>query len=136
MADINELLEAWPPEQAKLRECLLELKACAESLPGAAPSFVSRPGISHSLRFDLDPRPNHRARPVFFLVDVVADGPEYFLSVCFYEDEISDPLEMGNAIPQGLFAETGYCFDVEEPDPDLQAYLNQRIKQAHRSALK
>jgi len=127
-------LASWPGEQAGLKHAFLSLKSQAEALPGAVCSFVSRPGISHSLRFDLGPRPQGRARPVFFLVDVVSDGGSYFLSACFYADEITDPQELGNAVPAGLFEETGYCFDVEEDEAGLIAYVKERLSEAHRAA--
>jgi hypothetical protein len=71
---------------------------------------------------------------VFFLIDVVEAADERFLSVCFYDDEIEDPRELGNAIPQGLFQETGYCFDLEEDDPELVEYLRQRVIEAWGNA--
>ncbi len=132
--ELEQVLAAWPPAQAGLKRALVTLKTWAEALPGAILSFVARPGISHSLRFDLQPRPGDRQRQVFFLVDVVNSGGELFLSVCFYEDEISDPEERGNAIPQGLFRETGYCFDVDDYDDDQMAYLKYRLAEAHQSA--
>lgn len=132
--NLEEALDSWPAEQAELKKVFLELKSHAEGLPDALPSFVSRPGISHSLRFDISTRPKDRKRPVFLLVDVISDAGQYFLSVCFYQDEITDPQELGNAIPAGLFKETGYCFDVEDDDPELTAYLKKRIIQAHSSA--
>lgn len=127
-------LEQWPAAQAAVKKALVELRAAALGLDGAAESFVARPGISHSLRYDLDPKPAGRRRPVFFLIDVVEAGGEHFLSVCFYEDEIEDPRELGNAIPQGLFQETGYCFDVDEYDREQIDYLRGRLSQAHRNA--
>lgn len=132
--ELEQFLAAWPPDQEGLKHALLALKASAGALPGAVLSFVARPGISHSLRFDLAPRPTGRQRQVFFLVDVVNSGGELFLSVCFYEDEITDPQELGNAIPQGLFMETGYCFDVDTYDQAQMAYLNERLAEAHQSA--
>ncbi len=134
IATLEDLLAAWPQDQAPLRQALLELMDHAGSRPGAVLEMVSRPGVSHSLRFDLRPRPPGRERPVFFLVDVVLAADELFLSVCFYEDEISDPRELGNAIPQGLFEETGYCFDLDRPDDEFMAYLLERIDQAHARA--
>jgi hypothetical protein len=131
---MEKMLASWPREQAGLKHALLALKSQAEGLPGAVFSFISRPGISHSLRFDLGPRPAERARPVFFLVDVVNDGGSYFLSACFYADEITDPRELGNAVPAGLFDETGYCFDVEEEEAGLIVYLKERLIEAHRAA--
>ena len=132
--ELVEFLEHWPASQQGLKRAYLELLSWARALPGATWSFLARPGVSHSLRFDLDPRPGGRARPVFFLVDAVDDGGERFLSVCFYEDEVSDPEELGNAIPQGLFQETGYCFDLEEREAGFLEYLRQRLIQAHRAA--
>ena len=60
---------------------------------------------------------------------------EAFLSVCFYQEEINDPDELGDAIPGGLFNEDGYCFDLEPDDGDLAGYLSKRISEAHSSAL-
>lgn len=127
-------LEQWPADQAEIKKAFLELRQTAQGLLGVAESFVARPGISHSLRFDPAPKPAGRQRPVFFLIDVVEFEGQRFLSVCFYEDEINDPRELGNAIPQGLFQETGYCFDVEEYDPELMGYLGRRVREAHRLA--
>ena len=134
---LRKVLDDWPKEQAGLKTAFQRLKKYAEAKNGAEWSFVSRPGVSYSLRFDLQARPDGRERPVFFLTDVVVAG-ELFLSVCFYEDEISDPKELGNAIPQGLFQETGYCFDVDDDncgDEGLLAYLEERINEAHAQAM-
>jgi hypothetical protein len=134
--EFGEFLALWPPAQEGLRRAYLWLKERAESLPGAVWSFIPRPGVSYSLRFDLVPRPSGRQRQVYFLVDVVGAAGEFFLSVCYYEDEVSDPDELGNAIPQGLFMETGYCFDVDGFDEKQLAYLDARLNEAHAAALK
>lgn len=133
---LSIVLDDWPAQQAGLKKAFMRLKAYAEAKAGTKWSLVSRPGVSYSLRFDLEPRPAGRQRPVFFLTDIVVAG-ELFLSVCFYEDEISDPHEMGNAIPQGLFQETGYCFDVDDDncgEEMLLSYLEDRIDEAHPKA--
>jgi hypothetical protein len=130
----GQFMDQWPTGQAGLQAAYLQLKTWAEALPGTHTIFLARPGVSHSLRFDLQPRPAGRQRPVFFLVDVVDDGGERFLSVCFYEDEVRDPQDLGNAIPQGLFKETGYCFDLEDDDPAFLAYLRERLAEAHAAA--
>jgi hypothetical protein len=133
---LSIVLDEWPAEQAGLKKAFLRLKKYAATKESVEWSFVSRPGVSYSLRFDLNPRPAGRERPVFFLTDVVVAG-ELFLSVCFYEDELSDPEELGNAIPQGLFQETGYCFDVDEAncgEEILLSYLEERIDQAYAKA--
>jgi hypothetical protein len=134
LPELESFLAQWPASQAGLKRSLTILRAWAQDLPGSALSFVARPGVSHSLRFDLDPKPAGRQRPVFFLVDVVASAGELFLSVCFYEDEVSDPEDLGNAIPQGLFMETGYCFDVDDYDEAQMTYLRARLLEAHAAA--
>ena len=131
---LGTYLDQWPVAQAETKRAFVALRQTVQGLPGVAESFVTRPGVSHSLRYDLDPRPAGRARPIFALIDVVEDGGERFLSVCFYAEEIEDPRELGNAIPQGLFQETGYCFDVDGYEAELMDYLGGRLVLAHRNA--
>jgi len=129
---LTQFLDEWPPEQAGLKQSLVEYRQGVLALPGVSESFLPRPGVSYSLRWDLAPHPAIRARPLFALVDVVPlGGEEMMLSVCFYEDEVSDPEELGNAVPQGLFDETGYCFDLEGHDPEMVAYCLARAREAH-----
>ena len=133
--DIRELEKVWPADQPELLAALGDLTTYASSMEGTAGSLVSRPGISYSFRASLPELQGSRERPVYFLVDVVvSEADPWFLSVCFYEDEITDPKDLGNPIPQGLFDETGYCFDLEERDPDLEVYLKVRIKEAFKHA--
>ena len=135
--NLEEVLESWPAEQAELKDVFIELKAHAKRLPNTVSCFISRPGISHSLRFNLkDGEAQRRKRTVFLLMDIISDADLYFLSICFYADEITDPKELGDAIPEGLSGETGYCFDVEENDPALTAYIKERITEANQNALK
>ena len=66
------------------------------------------------------------------MVDVIDDDPESrWLSVCFYGDDITDPDELGDLVPQGLLGEDGYCFDVTEHDARIIAYLGDRIGEAY-----
>ncbi|MBU2551088.1 MAG: hypothetical protein KKB20_21940 [Proteobacteria bacterium] len=130
---IEDLVGAWPDDQPKLRRFFLDLTARAAEKPAVDCELVARAGVSYSFRAALEN--GNRRRPVFFLVDVVVSASEpWFLSVCFYEDEISDPEEIGNAVPQGLFGETGYCFDVEAEDPATLAYLDDRLGEAYEAA--
>ena len=66
-------------------------------------------------------------------MDVIEDVDGRWLSVCFYADTVSDPEERGNLVPLGLLGEDGYCFDVEEPDTVLEAYVLERIDEARGS---
>lgn len=92
--------------------------------------FVSRPGVSYSIR------PKHSSqkdRELFAMIDVI-DDTERWLSVCFYGDMISDPEERGEIIPGGLAGGDGYCFDMFEDDEDIAHYLVDRLVEAAAAA--
>jgi hypothetical protein len=132
---LKRLLDRWPAPQRPLRQAFAELTGAAVRWPDVAWTIIERPEISFSWRATLDPLPEGRSRPLFCMIDVILSETEpWWLSACFYEDEISDPAEEGDAIPQGLLGETGYCFDLEEFDPERIGYLSQRIHEAFLSA--
>jgi len=126
-----QLPTPWPPGQAGLRRFWEDLLAAAPDEGALDWEPVFREGISYSLRAR---RPDGASRPLFALVDIIPQD-QWWLSVCFYEDEVSDPEERGLAIPGGLLGENGYCFDVDEPDAGLLAYLKARLEEARRAAL-
>ena len=134
-SEIEAYLNSWPAGREPLKKSLLELKGRALGLENVKLDFIARPGVSHSFRFDLDPRPDARKRRIFCMMDVVEMDGEAFLSVCFYQEEITDPDELGDGIPGGLLGEDGYCFDLEPDDHELAAYLAERIDEAHKAAL-
>jgi len=113
----------------------ITLERISASWPSAQSGLVSREDVSHFFWAALVDPPGERVRPVFFLADVIiSPSNPWFLSVCFYEDEITDPGELGNPIPQGLSGETGYCFDVDDYDPGLLTYLRDRMIGARQTA--
>lgn len=133
--ELDALLADWPQSQDELREAFVALKDFAQKLPGAALEFIARPGVSNSLRLDLDPRPAGRQRSLVAMIDAVPMEGEFMLSVCFFADEVDDPEELGDFIPGGLMGSDGYCFDHDGEDPDMTAYLKKRIKAAHAKAM-
>ncbi len=92
--------------------------------------FVSRPGVSYSIR---PKHSNQKDRELFAMIDVI-DDTERWLSVCFYGDMISDPGERGEIIPGGLAGSDGYCFDMFEDDEDIAHYLVDRLVEAATAA--
>ena len=133
--DLSEVLNAWPQDQSDLLTAYKELASAAQKLPESNFSLVSRPGISYSLRANTDHNKVKRDRPIYCLLDVVVSAADpWFLSICFYEDDITDPEERGDAIPGGLFNETGYCFDLDEYDPEAVEYIANRIVEANKSS--
>jgi len=132
---LEKISASWPSAQSGLGRAFEELTGEAQRMSGTKFSLVSREGVSYSFRAALIDPPPARTRPVFFLADVIISPSEpWFLSVCFYEDEITDPKELGNPIPQGLYGETGYCFDVDDYDPGLLTYLKDRLAEACQAA--
>jgi len=130
------VLAGWPADQVGLAQAFEELTRSAVQMTQTVVEVITRFEVSHSFRAALIDPSGKRVRPVYFLVDVVVSSTDpWFLSVCYYEDEITDPEELGNPIPQGLFQETGYCFDVEDYDPELLGYLRERLAEAHARAL-
>ncbi|MBU1276894.1 MAG: hypothetical protein KJ720_16070 [Proteobacteria bacterium] len=132
---LEQFLEQWPAGQAGLKKSLLAYRQGVLELQGVSETFLPRPGVSYSLRWDLDPRPQGREKPLFALADVVPLGEEeMMLSLCFYGDDISDPEELGNFIPGGLYGENGHCFDLEGDDPQMVAYCLIRAAEAQAAA--
>ena len=94
--------------------------------------LVARPGISYSLRAT---GTEQKERPLFVLVDVVDDDPaERWLSVCFYNDMISDPEELGDFVPEGLMGKDALCLNLDEENAAMQAYILERVKEAASQA--
>lgn len=132
MEQVEKFLADWTVDNADTRQVFVGLYGFFKTLEGAEISFVPRPGVTYSLRAGIE----GAARPIFALVDVIDDDPtSRWLSVCFYEDSITDPEEAGEMIPNGILNEDGYCFDVEEPEPGILEYLAKRASEAHAKAL-
>jgi len=128
VGEIESFLNTWPGGQQPMRDSFRLFFKELQAMAGVALSFTARPGVSYSLR----PRhENQTTRDFFAIVDVIDDEPENrWLSVCFYMDMITDPEERGECIPGGLAGSDGYCFDMNEGDDDLAAYLVERLRQA------
>ncbi len=125
--EIDSFLEHWPDEPGSCRKTFLTLYRFLQELEQCRVSFHVRDGITYSLRGA------HRQvsdRELFVMVDVIEDSPRW-LSVCFYEQMVSDPESLGNSVPGGLLGEDGLCFDVESGSEELHDYLKQRLAEAH-----
>ncbi|MCB2227530.1 MAG: hypothetical protein KQH53_12705 [Desulfarculaceae bacterium] len=132
---LEQFLAEWPGEQAALKGIYQSFLAGVRALPGVKETFLPRPGVSYSLRWDLAQRPAGRERPLFAMADVVPLGAdELMLSICFFGDEVNDPEELGNLIPDGMYGGDGFCFDVEGDDPELGVYCLARAREAHAAA--
>ncbi len=129
---LDALVKSWKESEAKTKKAFLRLKDYLQTLPDVILSFKARPGVSYSLRAA---HKNQKKRSLFVMVDVIDDDPSSrWLSVCFYGEMISDPEGLGDVVPGGLMGEDASCFDVDQWDPGLLEYIEQRISEAHKSA--
>ena len=130
--DINTFLDGWTADPNKTKSCFLDLKEHLAGLDGTRFEFVARPGITYSLRVA---HANQKKRALFAMVDVIDDDPaDRWLSVCFYNELVDDPIGLGDEVPEGLLGEDARCFDMYEGDDELLAYIKERLASACRSA--
>lgn len=136
MSQATEELEAFIAkwDDCDAREAFLIFRRELEAVEGVRLDFKIRPGITSSLR---GAHPAQQGRDLFVLIDVIDDDPQQrWLSVCFYDDLVTDAKEQGDWVPGGLMGENARCFNVDEADEELVAYVAERIREAGRNAAK
>ncbi|MFV0423297.1 hypothetical protein [Oleidesulfovibrio sp.] len=130
--ELSNLLSNWEDYNGA-RKAFEMFKSHLESFDGVTFDFKARPGISYSLRAA---HPNQQGRKLFTLVDIIDDDPaERWLSVCFYEDMINDPEELGDFVPGGLLGEDAHCLDLDEWDEERVEYIKARLSEAATAAV-
>lgn len=131
MTECTSFLEAWTQDPNAVKPAFARLKAVLEQCGEAELSFKARPGITYSLRGAC---PGHD-RDLFVMVDVVDDDPaDRWLSVCFYDDQVTDPEDRGDWAPGGLGGQDARCFNIDEEDAAAVAYVEARIREAWQAA--
>lgn len=131
-SELNAFIQEWKETPEKNREVFLHFREYLSKKQGATLEFVSRPGITYSLRAV---HAAQKKKGLFVMIDVIEDAPRW-LSVCFYGEMITDPGEKGDFVPEGLLGEDAVCFDIEEKDEELIRYIEIRLDEAYRSASK
>jgi len=127
-------IDTWTTDPNRTKDCFTALKAHLEGLDGIKLDFVPRPGITYSLRAS---HANQSKRNLFAMVDVIDDDPaDRWLSVCFYNDLVDDPSELGDEVPGGLMGEDAKCFDLYEGNEDMVRYIKERLQTACLAAAK
>jgi len=124
---LNELLQNWADTPPYTKQAFLRLKDHLCNKTGLTLDFVARPGVTFSLRTTHD----QQQRALFAMIDIIDDDPSNrWLSVCFYDQMISDPNSLGDYVPEGLLGEDAHCFDIEALDEGLLGYVIDRLDEA------
>ncbi len=129
-SELNDFIEDWKETPEKNRETFLHFREYLSGKEGVTLEFISRPGVTYSLRATHAAQKN---RGLFVMVDVIEDDPRW-LSICFYGEMIEDPGEKGDFVPEGLLGEDAICFDLPERDEALIRYIEIRLDEAWRNA--
>lgn len=129
---LDDFIHTWKADAKGIKPVFLQLYAYLQSLTDVTLAYKGRPGVSHSLRAR---HKGQRKRPLFVLVDIIDDAPSArWLSICFYADMVSDAEERGDVVPGGLSGEDARCFDVDGPGEGIEAFLLERLREAHEKA--
>ncbi len=132
MKDIEAFLGKWQADNLHIKEIFLQIVALLDTMENITLIPLIRENVSVSIRA------KHNAqteRSAFAFIDIIDDEPKNrWLSVCFYEDMITDADSLGDLVPGGLSGEDGYCFDVSEADE--APYVLARIQEAYENAEK
>ena len=133
--EMSGFLEAWKNDPQNMKQTFLKVIDKLRTTEGTSLNFISRPGVSYSLRASLKNR-HETNQSLFALVDIIDDDPDNrWLSICFYKEMVTDPDELGNLVQQGILGEDGYCFDLYKDDPSLASYVERRIEEVHMHTL-
>ncbi len=124
---LRDFLNNWNEGQAK--KGFVQVMEHLQRQSGVELEFHPRLGVTYSLR---GTHAQQKERPLFVMVDVIEGDPRW-LSVCFYNDMITDPDEKGDYVPGGLLGEDGLCFDLEEDIEKMVHYLFVRMDEALKS---
>ena len=129
--ELNKLLEDWTDSAPEIKDAFISFRDHLESLDNTILSFVGRPGVTYSLRATLK-APAIKDKPMFVMADIIDDDPtDRWLSVCFFNEMIQDPDELGDFVPGGLLGADAHCFDYDQADDNLAKYITARIDEAH-----
>ena len=130
--ETDALLASWIVDPNHAREIFRRYRDWLLSLPDVHLTLNARPGVSFSLRAT---QARQQQRPFFCMIDIVDDEPDArWLSVCFFNEMVTDPDERGDVAPGGLLGHDALCLNLEEDDPLLVDYIQQRLAQAHAAA--
>lgn len=129
--ELNTFVDEWKKTPEGNREIFLHFREYLSKKEGVTLDFISRPGVTYSLRAV---HADQKEKDLFVMVDVIEDVSRW-LSICFYNDMITDPEGKGDFVPGGLLGEDAVCFDIEQRDDAIIRYLEARLDEAYKKAV-
>lgn len=132
MTECLDFLDQWTEDPNGVKPVFMQYKDLLASCEGVGMSFNARPGITYSLRGAVE----GSGRDLFVMVDVVDDDPaDRWMSVCFYDDQVSDPDELGDWAPEGLAGHDARCFIIDDAEDEAMVHFTaERIREAFAAA--
>ena len=132
--ELREFLDSWQNDPLHIKKSFTEFMDFLAAHGNMSFTFKARPGVSFSLRARHSVQTE---RVLFVLLDVVDDEPaSRWLSVCFYDDMVSDPADKGAFVPGGLMGEDARCFILVFYYAVMRDYIKARLAEAARKASK
>ena len=130
--ELREFLDGWKIDPQNAKAAFTAYMDFVAAHSGMSFTFKARPGVSYSLRA------RHAAqtkRELFVLLDVVDDEPDNrWLSVCFYNNMVTDAEDKGDFVPDGLMDEDARCFNLENDDAHMRDYIMARLAEGSAGA--
>lgn len=132
--DARQFMDEWKTDSINAKSVLDDFIQNMGDSPKFFAKFVSRPGVSRSLRVMTQPRAD--GREIVALLDIIDDDPDNrWLSVCFFADMVEDPEDLGDFVPEGLDGRDALCFNYDENDPRMASYIKNRLGNARDKAM-
>ena len=129
---VNDLLAGWQEDGLNMKPAYETLLAVLTGQKDVQITFHARPGVTYSVRAT---KGKGEGLPLFAMVDIIDDdAANRWLSVCFYNEMISDPDELGDWVPGGLLGKDAMCFDYDEVDKIKLNYIITKIAEAYGKA--
>ena len=72
---MSEFLEGWTNDPQAMKGAFIKLKERMSGKEHVTFTFISRPGVSYSLRGAMD-NLGEKGRPLFVMIDIIDDDPE------------------------------------------------------------
>ncbi|MDR2892372.1 MAG: hypothetical protein LBV80_04725 [Deltaproteobacteria bacterium] len=138
MREIDDFLKSWDEDSLEVKAVFSELydflRGALEKKQNLSLDWKARPNVSYSLRLLAGKATAEGAtatgQACIAMLDIIDDDPEdRWLSLYLDAELAKDPDGRGDLAPRALDGRDALCFDIDENDEDIVAYLTQVLEQ-------